>query len=78
MSNPDAIFFDTGIVLSFFNTAEQNIANAALEHIESYPLSARHILTPNLVELFYKLRKVISPKDVRSGLDSYGIFLFSE
>jgi hypothetical protein len=78
LSNPDAIFFDTGIVLSFFNKAEQSIAAAALEHIDRYPHTARHILTPNLVELFYKLRKLISPKDVYSGLDSYGINLFSE
>jgi hypothetical protein len=78
LNKPEAIFFDTGIVLSLFNSAEQNIASAALEHIEGYPHSARHILTPNLVELFYKLRKVISPKDVHSGLASYGINLFSE
>lgn len=77
MSNPDAIFFDTGPLLSLFNKSEKTIVEVALSHVDKYPHAARLIVTPSLVELFYKLRKVISPKDIRIGLDAYGIKLFS-
>lgn len=72
MSNPDAIFFDTGPLLSLFNKSEKTIVEVALSHVDKYPHAARLIVTPSLVELFYKLRKVISPKDIRIGLDAYG------
>lgn len=78
MSNPDAILFDTGPLLALFNKSEKNTAEAVLSHVDQYPHAARLIVTPSLVELFYKLRKVISPKDIRTGLEAYGIKLFSD
>lgn len=76
LKNPDTIFFDTGVAIALFNKAENKITEHALIHINSFPHAARLIVTPSLVELFYKLRKTISPKDIRIGLEAYGVFLF--
>ena len=77
MSNPDAIFLDTGILLALFNSKEQEIADKALNHLEPFPHAARLVTTPCLVELFYKLRKLLSPKDTHAGLETFGIELLA-
>lgn len=79
MSNtPKAIFFDTGPLISLFNKSEKTISDAVLSHVHQFPHTARLVVTPCLVELFYKLRKIISPNDVNIALAAYNITLFSE
>lgn len=73
LSNPQAVFFDTGVLIALFNKSEKAIADAAIDQIVKFPHASRHMVTPSLVELFYKLRKVISPSDIQKNLDHLGI-----
>lgn len=73
MSNPQAVLFDTGVLIALFNKSEKAIADAAIDQIAKLPHASRHMVTPSLVELFYKLRKVVSPSDIQKNLDHLGI-----
>jgi predicted nucleic acid-binding protein len=78
LSNPQAIFFDTSILVGFFNKnkTEEKIADLALQFADRFPHASRHIVTPCLVELFFKTQKVISPKDIRKNLSLLHIELY--
>jgi predicted nucleic acid-binding protein len=78
LSKPAAVFFDTGPLISLFNInpSEKHIVSQTFEHLDKLPHASRHIVGPSLVELFYKLRKLMSPKDVKRNLDAVGITLF--
>ncbi len=73
MSNPQAVFFDTGVLIALCNKSEKAIAEAAIDQVVKLPHASRHRVTPSLVELFYKLRKTISPHDIQKNLDYLGI-----
>ncbi|MDZ4660707.1 MAG: hypothetical protein SGJ18_03725 [Pseudomonadota bacterium] len=79
MSNPKALFFDTSILVAFFNKnkTEEKIAEQAFQYADQFPHASRHIVTPCLVELFYKTRKTISPKDIRRNLSNLHIELYA-
>lgn len=78
LSNPQAAFFDTGVLIALFNKSEKDVADAVYEHLDKLPHASRHVVGPSMVELFYKLRKgkLVSPRDVLKNLDHLGITLF--
>lgn len=78
MSNPLALFFDTSTLVAAFNKnkSEEQIAQAAIDYAAQYPHAARLTVSPCLVELFYKTRKSMNPKDVKKNLDILNITLF--
>lgn len=73
MSNPQAVFFDTGILIALCNKSEQKIADAAIDRVAKLPHASRHMITPCMVELFYRFKKVISPNDIQKNLDQLAI-----
>lgn len=77
MSNPQALLLDSGILIALFskNPTEQKRADDATALMLNYPHASRHLVTPCLVELFYKVRKVISPEDVKKNLNFLSITL---
>jgi predicted nucleic acid-binding protein len=78
LSNPQAFFFDTSILVGLFNKnkTEENLAEKAFQYMGQYPHASRHIVTPCLAELFYKTRKFISPTDIRKNLRILNIELY--
>ena len=77
-SNPQALFFDTGVLVALFSRdpPERPTADAVLAYIRKYPHASRHVVFPSLVELFYKTLHELSPKDVRTNLDALAITVF--
>ena len=77
MNNPRALFFDTSILVACFNSnpTENKIADQAFEYADKYPHAARLTVSSCLVELFYKVRKTVAPKDVQTGLKALNIEL---
>lgn len=78
MSNPQALFFDASILVGIFNKnkSEEKLAEQALLHADKFPHAARLVVTPCLVELFFKTQKVIAPKDIRYNLKLLNIELY--
>jgi hypothetical protein len=77
LSSPQALLLDSGILIALFskNPTEQKRASEATMLMSNYPHASRHLVTPCLVELFYKVRKFISPEDVKKNLDFLSITL---
>lgn len=78
MSNPQAFFFDASILVGFFNKnkSEEKLADQAFEYANGFPHAARLIVTPCLIELFFKTQKVIAPKDIRHNLNLLNIEIY--
>lgn len=76
MSSP--IFLDTGILIAQFSSGhyEEKIRQSTEEILKQNPHSSRHTVEPCYVELFYKLRKAVSPKDIETNLAHWGVTLF--
>jgi hypothetical protein len=75
LSRPQVLFLDTGPVVALFNKGEEEIAAKTEKLLEEYNFCSRHIVIPNLVELFYmiKQRTKMTPVDVWKNFDHLGI-----
>lgn len=78
MSNPQAFFFDASILVGFFNKnkSEEKLAEQAFEYANKFPHAARLVVTPCLVELFFKTQNNIAPKDIRHNLKLLNIEIY--
>lgn len=70
------IVFDTSAIIDLFNKNNTSIAEQIEGHLNERPNSPRIVYEPNLVELIYlliKKRKSLTPKDLKTNLDHFGI-----
>lgn len=74
-----SIIFDTGAIIELFNKDSTNISDQIENHLADKPHSSRIVYEPNLVELIYlliKKYKSLSPKDIKTNLDHFGIEIY--
>ncbi len=78
MSHPQAFFFDSSILVGFFNKndSEVKLAQQAFSHADNFPHAARLVITPCLVEIFFKTQNIIAPQHVRQNLRLLNIELY--
>jgi predicted nucleic acid-binding protein len=79
LSNPQALLFDTSILLAHINRnkTENEIAAKALAYADQFPHAARLTVSACMVELFDHTRKFMDPKDVLLNLNLLNIKLCS-
>jgi predicted nucleic acid-binding protein len=72
LSRPDALFYDTSILVAHFNLhpSEDHISKVAMAYAYNLKMVPRLTVLPCLVELIHLSRKKMSPKDIRINLNA--------
>jgi predicted nucleic acid-binding protein len=78
LTPPQALFFDASILIGLFNKdrSEMDLADQAFKYADTLPHAARLVVTPCLVELFFKTRKILAPKDIQYNFRLLNIELY--